>query len=231
MIMKLSNIYNELLNEDSIWKRLDNLLKSETQLKEELSEKLKTYLKEANKVIFKKFKIKPKEKKYFIAGSARVYLYPDLVVELNKLDPSFPLEIGDLDIVIPDEKLWEKVGLSENLKKGGIYRPSKTSPPSTHLDIEAFTVWDPSKSGGPYKNVSVRNTNEIMSDLEFGYGYWFMGLSDALDYKGQMSREKEVAVSKLIKKYEERGLPPQERALFLKTIAGILTGKHGKIAQ
>jgi hypothetical protein len=229
--MKLFEIYEEALNEDNVWVRLEPLLRGDGQINEQLTQKLKNYLKEANNVIFKKFKINPKDKKYFISGSARVYLYPDLVKELNELDPNFPLEIGDLDVVIPDEKIWEQAGLGENLKKGGIYRPNKTNPPLTNLDIEAFTIWDPSKAGGSYANVNVRSTEQIMSDLEFGYGYWFMGLADALDYKGQMSRDKEVAVAKLIKKYEKRGLAPQERSIFLKTVAAILTGEHGAITE
>jgi hypothetical protein len=229
--MKLFELYKETINEDSTWVKLERLLRDDNQLSEQLSSKLKNYLTEADKVIFKKFKIKQKDKKYFISGSARVYLYPELVKELNELDSNFPNDIGDLDVVIPDEKIWVNAGLEENLKQGGIYRPNKTNPPLTNLDIEAFTIWDPSKAGGAYKNVNVRSTEEIMSDLEFGYGHWFMGLADALDYKGQMSRDKEVAVARLIKKYENRGLPSEERSVFMKTLAAIITGQHGKIAE
>lgn len=41
----------------------------------------------------------------------------------------------------------------------------------------------------------------------------------------------EVVVTKLIKKYEKRGLVPQERSIFLKTVAAILTGEHGAITE
>ena len=66
-------------------------------------------------MIFKKFRILPNNKSYFIAGSARLYLYP-------KLRDAFGLTgtIGDLDLVIPNEQLWVNAGLQEELKNGGI---------------------------------------------------------------------------------------------------------------
>lgn len=223
--MKLSNLFNEALNEKNVWQKLESILKEGAQINEEMGSRMSLFLTEAEKVIFDKFKIKPNQKVYFIAGSARLYLYPELVYEMNKLDPSFPTTIGDLDIVIPDEKIWTNAGLGEFLKSG-IYRPYQLNPPLTQLNIEAFTVWDPKRAGGAYANVEVRSESEIMSDLEFEYGYWFMGLQDVLDYKNQMVRKKEIAIANLIKQYEDGGGTPENRKDFLKRVAIEITGKY-----
>jgi hypothetical protein len=121
--MKLSKLYQETLNENNVWRKLESILRDGNPLTEELGGGLAPLLKEANTVIFQKFNINPEDKVYFISGSARLYLYPDLIAELNKMDPkNFPLQVGDLDMVIPNKELWEKAGLGEFLKTG-IYRP------------------------------------------------------------------------------------------------------------
>ena len=223
--MKLSELFDEALKENNVWRKLESILRDGNQLNEVTNARLSLFLHEANKVIFEKFKINPKDKVYFISGSARLYLYPELVYEMNKLDPNFPTSIGDLDIVIPNTKLWENAGLGEFLKTG-IYRPYNLTPPLTDLNIEAFTVWDPKRAGGAYANVEVRNESEILSDLEFENGYWFMGLRDVLDYKNQMVRQKEIAIANLIKSYETGGNTPEEKSTFLKRVAMEITGKY-----
>jgi hypothetical protein len=220
--MNLSELYNEALNENNVWKKLESILSTGEVLNEEIGGGLDKLLTEANKVIFDKFKINPKDKKYFISGSARLYLYPDLIAELNKMDPrNFPLYVGDLDMVIPDKQLWINAGLSDLLKTG-IYRPYILRPPITTMNIEAFTVWAPNRTPG-YENIEVRSEQEIFNNLEFIHGYWFMGLQDVIDYKDVMKRDKEKALSNMIKQYEQSG---EERDLFLKRVASILTGKY-----
>jgi len=146
----------------------------------------------ADELIFKKFRILPNNRSYFIAGSARLYLYP-------KLRDAFGLEgeIGDLDLVIPNTELWVKAGLQEELQKGGIYRPTQNG------SVEAFTVWDPSKAGGSYADVSVRSTNEILANADLIDGYYYMSMSDVADYKTKLSRDKEQEVVNLINYYKE----------------------------
>ena len=222
--MKLCELYNQALIEANVWKKLESILIDGEVLTEGFSGGLEPLLKESNTVIFQKFKINPKDKVYFISGSARLYLYPDLIAELNKMDPkNFPLQVGDLDLVIPNGELWKKAGLGEFLK-AGIYRPYQLNPPATEMNIEAFTVWAPNRTPG-FENIEIRSEEEIFSDLEQFEGYWFMGLKDVIDYKDKMKRDKEVALSELIKKYEQGGGAPEERVSFLSRVAGILTGK------
>lgn len=222
--MKLCELYHQALDENNVWKKLESILRNGETLTEGLSGGLEPLLKEANTVIFAKFKIDPKDKVYFISGSARLYLYPDLIAELNKMDPkNFPLQVGDLDMVIPNEELWKNAGLGEFLKTG-IYRPYQLNPPATKMNIEAFTVWAPNRTPG-YENIEVRSEQEIFNDLEQFEGYWFMGLKDVIDYKDKMKRDKEVALSELIKQYEQGGGVPEERGSFLTNVAKLLTGK------
>lgn len=223
--MKLSKLYQETLNEDNVWKKLESILKNGETLTEGLGGGLEPLLKEANIVIFEKFKINPKDKVYFISGSARLYLYPDLIAELNKMDANnFPLHVGDLDLVIPNKQLWENAGLGEFLKNG-IYRPYQLNPPATKMNIEAFTVWAPNRTPG-YENIEIRSEQEIFNDLEQFEGYWFMGIQDVIDYKDKMKRDKEIALSELIKQYEQGGGAQEERGSFLSRVASVLTGKY-----
>ena len=223
--MKLSELFNEALSEKNTWQKLDEILRESNTLTEGVSAKMSLFLDEADKVIFDKFKINQKQKVYFIAGSARLYLYPDLVYEMNQLDPNFPTSIGDLDVVIPNVQIWQNAGMSEYLK-AGIYRPYNLNPPLTQMNIEAFTVWDPKRAGGAYANVEVRSEEQIISDLEFVDGYWFMALQDVLDYKNQMVRKKEIAVANLIKQYEEEEVTPEKRHEFLRKVAMLITGRY-----
>jgi hypothetical protein len=205
----------------------------ETIILDEDNSKLSALIKEAEPAIFDKFGFESSEKKYFIAGSARLYLYPGLIEVLNKLDDGFQTEPGDLDIVVPNKNDWGI--LYENLSKEGevsdsnkkllenyIYRPQLFG--LTQMDIEAFDTWDPKRAGGDYKDVNVRKDAEILNNATQVNGYYYMSLYDVLDYKSQMSREKEMQIAKLIKKYIDGGY--DQETLF-KRITNIIKMRYG----
>jgi hypothetical protein len=208
--MRLSEIYiNEFFLKE-FWKNVSEDLVNEVD-----TSGLNTLLSRADELIFKKFGIVPNNKSYFIAGSARLYLYP-------KLRDAFGLSgtIGDLDIVIPDEQLWINAGLQEELKNGGIYRPTSDG------SIEAFTIWDPSKAGGSYADVRVRSTNEILDSAELIDGYYYMSISDVADYKTKLSRDKEQEVVNLINQYKESNT--ESRQTFLRQIVNAIGINNAK---
>lgn len=195
-----------------------------TKLEEDLiveAESLESLIKEANEVIFKKFGINPNERKYFIAGSSRLYLYPELREAFN-----LESTIGDLDIVIPNKEDWINAGLEDEWNENGLYRPTE--------EIEAFNVWDPSKAGGAYADVTARPTNEILADATNINGYYFMPMQDIIDYKLALNREKEADIVKLIMKYQQAG-GGNRRELFrrMAKIIGLDKTKEfiGKIAR
>jgi hypothetical protein len=198
--MRLSEIYIKEFYLKEFWKQVSEDLLSEVD-----GSGLNELLSRADEIIFKKFNINPKDKVYFISGSARLYLYP-------KLRDAFGLNgtIGDLDIVIPYKELWIKAGLVDELKSGGIYRPTQDG------SIEAFTIWDPSRAGGKYANVSVRSTNQILADADFINGHYFMSMFDVADYKTKLNREKELDVVNLINQYNNTNF--EDKHAFLRKI-------------
>lgn len=126
--MKLSEIYEEMIIIDA-WNKLEEAF-NETALLSEGNARLDELIKESDKVVFENFGIDTEDKKYFIAGSARLYLYPGLVEVINELSSEIseekmvkiPSEPGDLDIVIPlNPKLWEtlKNNVSNKLYDAG----------------------------------------------------------------------------------------------------------------
>jgi hypothetical protein len=199
--MRLTEIYLKEVFLKEFW----NEFEQDLQLNEDIDPGLASLLQEANTLIFEKFNIEPSEKKYFIAGSARLYLYPELIDAFN-----LPGGIGDLDIVIPDKNLWINAGLEKELKAGGIYRPTSDG------SIEAFTVWDPSKAGGAYANVQVRPTNEILQNSTQVGGYYYMSFMDVMDYKTSLNRDKEKEVVNLIMKYRKGSF--KDKREFLRQI-------------
>lgn len=230
--MKLSEIYEDMMIRDA-WAKLERVL-DETILLDEQNSKLNSLLNEADKVIFEKFDIDPSEKKYFIAGSARLYLYPGLIEVLNNIDKDFQMEIGDLDIVVPNKSDWEV--LANNMKgtdnpkfnelaNKGIYRPNMIG--LTNMDIEAFTVWDPSKAGGDYKDVNVRDGKTILNNASKVNGYYYMSIYDVIDYKSQMSREKEIQIANIINKYLKTSGGDNREELFNR-IGKIISARYGK---
>jgi len=202
--MRLSEIYLKEIYLKEFWTQVSEDLLSEVD-----SSALNSLLTNANDIIFKKFNINPKDKVYFIAGSARLYLYP-------KLRDAFGLSgtIGDLDIVIPNEELWVKAGLTNELKNGGIYRPTKDG------SIEAFTIWAPQKAGGQYANVKVRSTDEILNDADLINGYYYMNMWDVAEYKTKLGREKEQEIVNLINQYQNSNI--ENKTNFLRKIVNIL---------
>jgi hypothetical protein len=202
--MRLSEIYLKEIYLKEFWTQVSEDLLSEVD-----SSALNSLLTNANDIIFKKFNINPKDKVYFISGSARLYLYP-------KLRDAFGLSgtIGDLDIVIPNEELWVKAGLTNELKNGGIYRPTKDG------SIEAFTIWAPQKAGGQYANVKVRSTDEILNDADLINGYYYMNMWDVAEYKTKLGREKEQEIVNLINQYQNSNI--ENKTNFLRKIVNIL---------
>jgi len=198
--MRLSEIYIKEFFLKEFWGNLSEDLLSEVD-----TAGIEPLLRRADELIFKKFRILPNNRSYFIAGSARLYLYP-------KLREAFGLEgtIGDLDLVIPNEEIWINAGLQDELNKGGIYRPTKDG------SVEAFTVWDPSKAGGSYADVRVRSTSEILADADEINGYFYMSMADVADYKTKLSREKEQEVVNLINQYKESNI--EDKHSFLRQI-------------
>ena len=203
--MNLSEIY---LREVYLKKFCEDLEKS-LQLNEgDGSSTLMSLLGEADKIIFPLFGISPSDPgKYFIGGSARLYLYPELAELLND-------GIGDLDIVIPGDAEWdyfknylknnkdnyseaEYQSLMSNAEKG-IYRPSQN--PS----IEAFKEWRPDMvDPGKFKDTPFTDTRILLrtSNRKPVAGYYFMTLYDIIDYKLKLDRDKEIAITQLLKQY------------------------------
>jgi len=197
--MRLSEIYIREFFLKEFWGNVSEELLSEVD-----TTGIDALLRRADELIFKKFRILPNNRSYFIAGSARLYLYP-------RLRDAFGLEgsIGDLDIVIPNKEIWINAGLQDELNKGGIYRPTSDG------SVEAFTIWDPSKAGGTYADVRVRSTNEILAGADEINGYYYMSMSDVADYKTKLSREKEQEVVNLINQYKESDAESKQTFLRL----------------
>ena len=140
MNMNLTKLYIREIYLKQFCEEIENNL----QLSEDNSNAdLQSLLEKANDIIFPRFGISSSDRyKYFIAGSARLHLYPELSSILND-------KIGDLDIVVPGEEEWNHLENylidndipynKEDLKKG-IYRPEEDD------RIEAFKKWDPSKT-------------------------------------------------------------------------------------
>ena len=182
--MNLTEIYINVFFEN-----LFKELQEEYLINETVNPALQDLLKKADTLVFKKFGINPKDKVYFIAGSAALYLFPALRSQLELRST-----IGDLDIVIPDSKYWKQAGLEGQT----VYRPEGDK------HIEAFTKWDPAQAGGDYANVQVRSTSDILEDAFQSQGYWFMGLRDIFEYKIKLDRPlKDKEIIDKIKAYQE----------------------------
>lgn len=185
--------------------------------------KLARLLDDSKDLIFKPFGITAKDPKYFIAGSARLYLYPQLA-EILKLK-----EVGDLDMVVPGRAEWEKVynynqqNPNREIKEGelskGIWRPTADD------SIEAFTKWAPNLAKTKdAKDFSVRDTNAILADsikTPIG-GYYFMSLYDIMDYKLNMNRPKEQAITKYLIEFQQAS--PQERESIKQKVLELFAG-------
>ena len=85
--MNLTKLYLREVYLKQFCEEIENNL----QLSEDNSNvNLQSLLKRANEIIFPRFGIKPSDQyKYFIAGSARLHLYPELSQLQNRALPSF----------------------------------------------------------------------------------------------------------------------------------------------
>lgn len=105
--MRLYEAYEDLMV-GKAWKKLDEILSKSDLLQEADPTKLNVLLKNANVLIFDAFGIAPSERKYFIAGSARLFKNPMLLKALNEMDSrTWSMDIGDLDVIIPSESEWQ----------------------------------------------------------------------------------------------------------------------------
>ena len=209
--MRLTEIYLKEVFLREFWAELEEDL----QLDEAIDPGLSKLLGEVNKIVFEKFGIRKSDKVYFIAGSARLYLYPELR-DAFKLKGS----IRDLDIVIPDKEIWKKAGLEKELQAGGIYRPTSDG------SIEVFTEWNPAKAGGQYADTQVRSTEEILQSATPVGGYYYMSFMDIMDYKTKLGREKEKEVVDLIGKYREGSI--KDKREFLRQIVSSIGADQAK---
>lgn len=173
MVMgSLYEAYQKMLISES-WKKLEEILSNESFVQEIDTVNINDLLSQSRLLIFDAFGIDPSDKKYFIAGSARLFKNPGLLKVLNKMDKNFPLRIGDLDVIVPNESDWKVLyknyttdsefirelskkigeknipkvvdGFKEQWKKygGKVYRPGKGGLNLTEKDMEVFTEWKP----------------------------------------------------------------------------------------
>jgi len=183
-----------------------------TSITESVQGKLAKLLDESKNLVFEPFGITNKDPKYFIAGSARLYLYPQLAEILNLK------EVGDLDMVVPGNKEWEHAWnynkqnpnpeIKTNELEKGIWRPTADD------SIEAFTRWAPNvikpKDG---RDFSVRDTSTILAESikqPIG-GYFFMSLYDIMDYKLNLNRPKEQAITKYLLDFQKASSSEKEQ--------------------
>lgn len=178
--MKVTPLLKEELKK-RFWLDVENSLLKEQSMPPKLSRLLQA----AQSSVFgdtSKLKLDPKDKSYFIAGSARLYLYPTLkqILDLPGLI--------DLDVIVPNKEIWNNAGIKPK------YKPAK--------DIEVFDVWDPSKADAPNaKDTTVRPTNVILGESNEIFGYYFMPIYDIVDYKLSLNRQKEQAITVYLAKY------------------------------
>lgn len=203
--MKLSNAYFK----EFTLKEVCADIEKDYPITEVVSTQLVGLLNRADDAIFNRFNIKPSDKEYFISGSARLYLSEEISELFNLTKP-----VGDLDVVIPDKEIWINADLEKEYN-AGVFKPTKDG------SMEVFNVWDPSKSGDDlYATTKVRSESEIMNDLTFHNGYWYMSLYDVIDYKLGLDRTKEAGVVSLIKQYSKamRDGDTHKKSEFLKRI-------------
>jgi hypothetical protein len=213
--MKLTEIYLKELLLKEVWSDLKEIL----QIDEAAAKTLKSLLDDADELLFKPFGIKKNNhKKYVVSGSAQLHLYPLLKQALGLEKP------GDLDLVIPGDAEWKH--LKQYLEDNGtweehkdnyekrIYRPNN--------DIEAFQEWNP-------PGAKVASTSEIMSNSDKVGDYNFMSFEDIIDYKMDLSREKEQEIINLIKDYKNAQSEAEKSEIVKKILKSTRIEKSGQI--
>ena len=181
--------------------------------------KLASLLQESRKLIFEPFGLEQSKQEYFIAGSARLYLYPELL-EVLKLKP-----IGDLDIVIPGKQHWQNLNT---------YLQSNPNPKVKQADvdagryiphnyIEAFDEWLPKFDEESAKDFSVRSTADTLKSAKLIDGYYYMSLYDIMDYKLNLNRDKEKQLTSLLINYQ-RAKTDSEKQEIKKYVLTLFSG-------
>ena len=206
-MIKLKSLYIESLHEE-LWQF------AKSDLLTEVSSKLQTLLDLADKHIFEPMDIDPKEQAYFIAGSARIFLYPELIKAVN-IDRT----IGDIDIVIPDKKYWKNAGKEDLYNKGWEVEVDGK-------ELSVFSSWDPRLGADQAMDYQVADTNDILKRADQLEGHWFMDFADIIDYKMRLGREKEEQFVKLFMRYKNSS--PQERAVVLRRIINTIGFENAK---
>jgi hypothetical protein len=234
--MKLFDIYVKDILLENVFELLENDIEDDEKMDSSLSK----LLEKAKTLIFDEFGIDPSKKEYFIAGSARLYLSQELRDTFNLTNP-----LGDLDIVIPNKKLWNNLTSKKinELKRLTKYKKSlKTENkdldtaifnltniienlkkgiyrPTNDGSIEAFLVWNPAIAGKQYEGMTFRSSDVILQDSRYKMGYHFMPIRDVVEYKFKLNREKEQDVVKLVNQYRQSS--PQEKKVIVKKIIGL----------
>ena len=206
-MIKLAPLYIESLHEQ-LWQSV------KTDLLTEASSKLQTLLKLADKHVFGPMGIDPKDQVYFIAGSARIFLYPDLLSSVN-----INRQIGDIDIVVPDRKYWENAGKEDLYSKGWEIEVDGK-------ELSVFSYWDPRKGADQAVDYQVADTKDILNRADLINGHWFMDFADIIDYKMRLGREKEEQFVKLFMQYKNSS--PQQRAVILRQIINTIGLSNAK---
>lgn len=204
---KLAPLYIESLHEE-LWQS------AKSDLLTEVSSKLQTLLDLADKHIFEPMDIDPKEQAYFIAGSARIFLYPELIKAV-KIDRT----IGDIDIVIPDKKYWKNAGKEDLYNKGWEFEVDGK-------ELSVFSSWDPRLGADQALDYNVASTSDILSRADLIDGHWFMDFADIIDYKMRLGREKEEQFVQLFMRYKNSS--PQERSVILRRIIKVIGRKEAE---
>lgn len=190
-----------LVYENLLKRFCEDLERSLTEASVSPSPKLKSFLKQADEYVFKPFGIKPTEQQYFIAGSARLYLYPELVKALKLKD------IGDLDMVVPNNQHWSE--LESYVKKfpNDYATPEEIElrryTPTQDELLEVFDKWLPKYDEESTGNFEVRDTNTILKNARMLGGYYYMSFYDIIDYKFALKRDKERPIINLLMQYHK----------------------------
>ncbi len=204
---KLAPLYIESLHEE-LWQF------AKSDLLTEVSSKLQTLLDLADKHVFEPMGIDPKDQAYFIAGSARIFLYPELIKAVN-IDRT----IGDIDIVIPDKKYWKNAGKEDLYNKGWEFEVDGK-------ELSVFSSWDPRLGADQALDYNVASTSDILSRADLIDGHWFMDFADIIDYKMRLGREKEEQFVQLFMRYKNSS--PQKRSVILRRIIKVIGRKEAE---
>ena len=188
--------------------------------------RLASLLDESQELIFEPFKLDTNQQKYFIAGSARLYLYPELQ-ELLKLKP-----VGDLDVVIPDKAYWNNLNAHLAKNPNPAVRPEdvKAGRYIPHPDIEAFNAWLPKYDEESAKDFSVRTTIDILRSSKLIDGFYYMSLYDIMDYKLNLNRAKETQLTDLLIRYQKAKNDP-ERQEIKKFVLQLFSGDESEASD